>query len=177
MTALVFIGTIAGATSAPAHAAQGDQEYTPEQLKASILPLERGVIALEGAIEPLETREKEGSEIAVKLKSDLLFDYAEYTLSDAAVARIAELVDEIPGGVAVSIAGHTDSRGDSASNLTLSRQRAQTVADAVAAARRDLKLTVEGFGEDRPVAQNESGGQDNPEGRAQNRRVEIRYTG
>ncbi|HRW01540.1 MAG TPA: hypothetical protein P5314_07170 [Tetrasphaera sp.] len=45
------------------------------------------------------------------------------------------------------------------------------------AARPDLKLDVEGFGKGRPVAPNSQGGEDNPEGRALNRRVEIRYEG
>ena len=33
-----------------------------------------------------------------------------------------------------------------------------------------------GFGETRPVAPNEIGGHDNPDGRAQNRRVEFRFS-
>lgn len=55
--------------------------------------------------------------------------------------------------------------------------RAQAVADAVAAARPDLVLEVAGRGEAEPAAPNEQGGEDNPEGREQNRRVELRYTG
>jgi outer membrane protein OmpA-like peptidoglycan-associated protein len=38
-------------------------------------------------------------------------------------------------------------------------------------------MDVQGFGEDRPVAPNERGGEDDPAGRAQNRRVELRFTG
>ena len=69
--------------------------------------------------------------------------------------------------------GHTDSIGDDASNLTLSQQRAQAVADAISAARSDLRLTVVGKGESDPVEPNEQGGEDNPEGRAKNRRVTV----
>ena len=38
-------------------------------------------------------------------------------------------------------------------------------------------LTVTGHGDTDPVAPNSKGGEDNPEGRAENRRVEIRYDG
>jgi len=41
----------------------------------------------------------------------------------------------------------------------------------------DTDETVQGFGASRPVAANETGGKDSPEGRAQNRRVELRYQG
>jgi outer membrane protein OmpA-like peptidoglycan-associated protein len=51
------------------------------------------------------------------------------------------------------------------------------VASVVAKTRPDVKLSVQGFGESRPVAANDTGGKDNPEGRAQNRRVELRYQG
>lgn len=41
----------------------------------------------------------------------------------------------------------------------------------------DLDVTAKGYGESEPVAANEKGGEDDPEGRAKNRRVEIRYQG
>jgi outer membrane protein OmpA-like peptidoglycan-associated protein len=73
--------------------------------------------------------------------------------------------------------GHTDSVGTPQANLALSRARADAVATAIRGARPDLALDVQGFGEDRPVAPNERGGEDDPAGRAQNRRVELRFTG
>lgn len=67
------------------------------------------------------------------------------------------------------IVGHTDSIGEAAYNLELSRERASSVRrallDAGIAAKR---LTAEGMGEEQPVADNKS-----PEGRARNRRVEL----
>ena len=83
----------------------------------------------------------------------------------------------VPRGATVTIGGHTDSIGTTASNQKLSQRRAQAVATVVKAARSDLKLSVKGYGESRPVAPNTSGGKDDPDGRAQNRRVEIRYGG
>ncbi len=69
----------------------------------------------------------------------------------------------------VVVAGHTDSLGDAKYNEKLSWARAQAVADyliknGVAATR----LSVIGYGEDAPVASNES-----EAGRKQNRRVEL----
>ena len=84
---------------------------------------------------------------------------------------------EVPQGAAVQVHGHTDSISDRAFNQTLSEQRAQTVAGAITQHRPDLQLEVAGFGMDQPVEPNEVNGEDNPEGRALNRRVEIRFSG
>ncbi len=51
------------------------------------------------------------------------------------------------------------------------------VAAAIKAARPDLVLTVKGFGKAQPVASNGTAAKDDPEGRAKNRRVEIRFAG
>lgn len=80
-------------------------------------------------------------------------------------------------GGAVSVDGHTGDVPYHRGNDVLSQERAQAVADAIAAARPDLDLTVTGHGGTDPVAPNSKGGEDNPEGRAENRRVEIRYDG
>lgn len=108
----------------------------------------------------------------MSLDSDILFAFGSAELSPVAVARLADLVADVPQGIAVSVIGHTDDVGSDADNLVLSQQRAETVAGAVAAARPDLILDIEGRGESDPVESNSD-----PEGREQNRRVEIRYTG
>ena len=67
------------------------------------------------------------------------------------------------------VVGHTDSTGSARYNQLLSQQRAQAVADVLI---RDgvpaTRITVIGRGENDPIASNAT-----PEGRAQNRRVEI----
>lgn len=69
----------------------------------------------------------------------------------------------------VDVDGHTDSQGSDGYNLDLSRRRAESVADYLAAQRIDgRRLNVQGFGESRPVADNGS-----DYGRAENRRVEV----
>lgn len=68
------------------------------------------------------------------------------------------------------IDGHTDSIGDDDANLKLSRERADAVKAALVE-RYDIaadRLTSDGHGEQAPTATN-----DTPEGRAQNRRVEL----
>ena len=67
------------------------------------------------------------------------------------------------------IQGHTDNTGPAEYNMGLSLRRAEAVFDymvkgGVAAER----MRVEGYGEERPIASN-----DTAEGRAQNRRVEL----
>ncbi|MEM1303113.1 MAG: OmpA family protein, partial [Pseudomonadota bacterium] len=67
----------------------------------------------------------------------------------------------------IEVGGHTDAQGDEASNQTLSEARATAVRDALVA--RGVgpgALTVVGYGESQPIADNETA-----EGRAQNRRT------
>lgn len=132
-------------------------------------------IRLDGRVGDLEVESTEGAETVVRLDSDILFEFGESKLPEAAPTQIGELMADVPDGAGVSISGHTDNIGEPASNQTLSEQRAQAVADVIEAARPDFDLVIEGFGETEPIEPNESDREDNPEGRAQNRRVEIRY--
>jgi outer membrane protein OmpA-like peptidoglycan-associated protein len=70
----------------------------------------------------------------------------------------------------ILIEGHTDSTGDAGHNLDLSKRRAEAV-KAVLAAQFKIdasRLTTAGLGATKPVDTN-----DTPQGRAQNRRVEL----
>ncbi len=69
------------------------------------------------------------------------------------------------------IDGHTDDVGDDAANLDLSRRRAAAVKAALASRFRiaAARLSAAGYGEASPQEKN-----DTPEGRARNRRVELR---
>jgi outer membrane protein OmpA-like peptidoglycan-associated protein len=69
----------------------------------------------------------------------------------------------------VEVAGHTDSTGTETYNQGLSERRARSVAEYLSNNGIDRsQLTVVGYGETRPVADNS-----NEDGRAQNRRVEL----
>lgn len=75
--------------------------------------------------------------------------------------------------IRVSVEGHTDSRGTDAYNQALSERRAGSVADYLSKGGISRgRLSTEGFGESKPVASNM-----NEDGRAQNRRVELRILG
>jgi outer membrane protein OmpA-like peptidoglycan-associated protein len=100
------------------------------------------------------------------------FDFDRYNIRPDAVPVLDEAVDLLKGAGDVSIVaeGHTDSIGTEAYNLKLSQRRADSVRNylvehGIAADR----IRTEGFGESRPVAPN-----DTADGRAQNRRVELR---
>jgi uncharacterized repeat protein (TIGR01451 family) len=83
--------------------------------------------------------------------------------------ELAALLSASPE-IRVEIGGHTSSEGPRTLNLRLARERATTVTDYLVSQGVDAaRLTAESYGPDRPVASNAT-----PEGRAQNRRVEMR---
>ena len=72
----------------------------------------------------------------------------------------------------VDIYGHTDSVGQASYNMNLSQQRAESVSRYLQSQQvLPQRIVTRGVGEDHPVASN-----DTAEGRAQNRRVEIKLT-
>jgi outer membrane protein OmpA-like peptidoglycan-associated protein len=89
------------------------------------------------------------------------------------VATVAEVLKENPD-LNIAVQGHTNTDGDAASNLVLSKQRAASVKTMLVTQYQidAVRITTDGFGETRPIATN-----DTPEGRAQNRRVEITRVG
>jgi OmpA-OmpF porin, OOP family len=72
--------------------------------------------------------------------------------------------------IKIKILGHTDSDGDDAGNLSLSKQRADAVKGSLTKefGIEEGRMQTDGKGETQPVAPNTS-----PEGKAQNRRVEF----
>ena len=87
----------------------------------------------------------------------------------------ANLLNQCPD-IRVSVEGHTDSRGSDAYNQGLSERRAIAVHDYLVGQGVDGgRLDTVGMGESDPVAPNENDdGSDNPDGRAQNRRVVLK---
>jgi outer membrane protein OmpA-like peptidoglycan-associated protein len=78
-------------------------------------------------------------------------------------------------GRRVSVEGHADAIGSDQYNFELSQKRAETVAqELIACGVRRERVAIKSFGKQRPLAPNSKpDGTDNPEGRAQNRRVEV----
>jgi outer membrane protein OmpA-like peptidoglycan-associated protein len=115
--------------------------------------------------------------VEIKLPSDVLFEFAKSELTPAAQAALDAVDDQIDAtSGTITIEGHTDAIGDDASNQQLSEARAASVQTALQEKLGSgFTFNAIGFGESRPVAPNTNpDGSDNPDGRAQNRRVEIR---
>ena len=118
------------------------------------------------------TETDNGSAILVNLPDGVTFDVGSSTLKPefrATLDNVAQSLIQYPNSL-VDVYGHTDSTGSDAFNQTLSESRARTVMNylisrGVPAAR----LRSQGFGETMPVASN-----DTADGRARNRRVEIK---
>jgi outer membrane protein OmpA-like peptidoglycan-associated protein len=103
----------------------------------------------------------------------LYFDFAKANIrkqSERVLNEIASVMREHPDWK-LRIDGHTDSVGNDAANLDLSKRRAAAVKDALVTRYKidASRLTTGGSGESSPIDTN-----DTPEGRARNRRVELR---
>ena len=145
------------------------------RIDESIVELEPGIHDLEKGIEDVETTKVSGGDTVVTLDTDILFDFDSAELSEAAKKKIKELVKDLPTDSEIIVGGHTDSKGEDDYNKKLSEDRAKAVADVLTSENSDLDVAAKGFGESEPVESNEKNGKDDPEGRAKNRRVEIRY--
>lgn len=115
---------------------------------------------------------REGDELVLDMPSEVTFatgsanlDPAFRTTLDKVGATLAEYEKTY-----VDVLGHTDSTGTDSFNQTLSEQRASTVASYLTGRGvQSARLATKGFGESQPRASNTT-----EDGRAQNRRVEIR---
>jgi outer membrane protein OmpA-like peptidoglycan-associated protein len=106
---------------------------------------------------------------------DVLFDTGKYDLRPPAREALAKLSGIILAhpGLQLAVEGFTDSVGSDAFNQQLSEQRANEVQKyLVNQGLEESFITSRGFGETMPIASN-----DTPQGRQQNRRVEIIVSG
>lgn len=118
------------------------------------------------------TETDNGQAILVNLPDGVTFDVGSSTLKPQfreTLDKIAASMNQYPNSL-IDVYGHTDSTGSDAFNQTLSVNRASTVANylaskGVSAAR----IRSQGFGETMPVGDNATA-----DGRAKNRRVEIK---
>ena len=118
--------------------------------------------------------------------SGAYFDFDKATLKQNAATEIrnsAQRLSQANRDLGVTgvleVAGHTDSKGSNEYNQKLSEKRASAVASVykdVIGTNTGIRYNVLGYGEERPVAPNTlPNGKDNPEGRALNRRVEVKF--
>jgi outer membrane protein OmpA-like peptidoglycan-associated protein len=110
-------------------------------------------------------------EKSIKL-NNIYFDFDKYDLkpeSYTELNRVYNFLSDNPD-VNIEISAYTDSRGSDEYNLELSQRRAQSVVDYLITKGISAdRLLAKGYGKENPVADNET-----EEGRALNRRVEMK---
>ncbi|WP_295699381.1 OmpA family protein [uncultured Helicobacter sp.] len=117
---------------------------------------------------------KNGDEIMLNMPGDIAFKSGSADLSGdfyKVLNSVAKVLNNYEKTI-VSVVGYTDSTGSASKNLTLSQQRAQSVATYLKnQGVKTERFVVDGLGQENPVASNTTA-----EGRAKNRRVEIYLT-
>ena len=126
-----------------------------------------GTVANNGCPEPTVEIIEELNEYS----RTILFDLNKATIreeSEETLQAIADIMNEYPNSD-FHIGGHTDSTGSESYNMELSKERANSVREALVERGIDQgRLTSEGYGESDPIATNNTA-----QGRQENRRVEI----
>ncbi|MBO9713141.1 OmpA family protein [Sphingomonas sp.] len=115
---------------------------------------------------------RQGDELVLSMPSGITFATGSATVQPQfrpTLDQVAEVLGRYEQTY-VDVYGHTDSVGSDADNLALSQRRAESVAGYLEShgVRRE-RVGTRGYGETQPVASNDS-----DEGRAANRRVEIK---
>ena len=170
---VAVLALVVGVGMSPAYAENPPGvDYSGPQSKPQVVypePVEvlYSVGATDGAVSMKQKRDA----TITTLSGDVNFEVD----SDQLTARAREILDSLASEWSktkpstVSVTGHTDSVADDAHNIDLSERRAKAVGDYLASKVPGLSITTDGKGEAEPIGDNET-----DEGRAQNRRVEIR---
>ena len=113
------------------------------------------------------------TETEVFILEQVQFDTSKATIkkvSDPLLDNVAQVLKEHPELLKLEVQGHTDNKGVKISNQLLSQSRAEAVKKAMVKRGIDAKrLTAKGYGQDQPIATN-----DTDEGRTKNRRVQFK---
>ena len=111
------------------------------------------------------------ADITGLLATPITFDTDGFSLAPGSEQQLTQVADKLKAypNASVSVVGNTDDTGDDAINLPLSDLRAKSVADyLISQGVASDHITSRGVGSVEPIASN-----DTPDGRAQNRRVDI----
>jgi outer membrane protein OmpA-like peptidoglycan-associated protein len=159
--------------------AQGLENYqkTKEALAAEKVARaeaeRKAAIALASLAEIAKVKE-ESRGVVITLSGSVLFGTGKSDLLPIAKEKLNQVAKALTdqGFKAIVVQGYTDSVGSASDNDSLSLRRAQSVRDyLVTRGIPSEKATAEGKGSSNPVADNKT-----PDGRAENRRVEIVVT-
>lgn len=115
--------------------------------------------------------ERQGDKLYVALPSGILFDVDKDQVRPNAMQPLSTAADVLVKypDTYVTVEGHTDSTGSLAYNQSLSERRAMRVRDVLVENGVPFdRLSVRGYGESDPIADNETA-----EGRQANRRVQL----
>jgi len=145
-----------------------EQEY--QQLQAALSADQAQIVLLEGKLK-------------VTMVDQVLFSEGGFKLNSQAKAVLAKLVPTLSGlqQTKIIVDGYTDNvpigtglkREGISSNLELSSRRADVVVEYLVNQGVNQNLiSAQGFGDSNPVASN-----DTPDGRSQNRRIEVTLVG
>jgi len=116
--------------------------------------------------------EKEVIEVLKTAFDNLEFEVAKDIILAGSFSSLDELADVLMKKPSwkLEITGHTDNVGDDASNLILSKKRAEAVKTYLSSKGVDVgRFIIQYYGETKPIADNSTA-----EGRAKNRRVEMK---
>ncbi|MCB0289320.1 MAG: OmpA family protein [Calditrichaeota bacterium] len=115
--------------------------------------------------------ERVGEGIKITFDSGILFDVNKSDIKPAVQTELGDLAVILNKyeDTNILLEGHTDNTGSDEYNMTLSQKRAQSVASYLSGKGVNVaRVTIMGYGESQPIATN-----DTPDGRTQNRRVEV----
>jgi outer membrane protein OmpA-like peptidoglycan-associated protein len=146
-------------------------------ITGTVRQLEPVVRQLEPVVRDLQTEERQGERTTVTISTDVLFAFDSAKLTPEARDVVSELAGRIAATDSdVAVVGHTDGIGTRRYNQRLSERRAEAVAGVLRDQLDDSRtITTEGRNFSEPIAEETSNGEDDPEGRARNRRVEISF--
>ncbi len=143
-----------------------------EQERAARIATEKKYQAAMKSLEEIAKVKEESRGMVITLSGAVLFASGKSDLLPIArekLDKVAEVLQEQDPAKTFVVEGHTDSVGSEENNRRLSQERADTVrSHLVSQGVPANQITAVGKGESTPVADNKT-----PEGRANNRRVEI----
>jgi outer membrane protein OmpA-like peptidoglycan-associated protein len=151
------------------HAAMTESQLAQER-QARLEAERRAKEALENLAKMASIKE-ESRGMVITLSGAVLFTSGQAVLLPAAMSGLDNVVTALKSTPDrnITVEGHTDSVGARAYNMDLSQRRAESVrAYLVSRGLPPEIVRAQGLGPDRPIADNST-----PEGRANNRRVEI----